>query len=374
VKEQPVLIQARCPHCRQPTAPGAYVPGAIIDCEGCDQSFVVADFSSQRAEDVAESEMPSQAKADADEVMEGGAQLPREPGAPRVAASSDIALSGTGLVAAVLTVVFYIALVKPLGATYFGALFGARGWVPYVISFLSIWSGVLLVAKYRLLTAQTRVLQLDLLPSSIAGRITPSNAPAFISRLQTVTAEYGQSFLVQRICQGLEHFCARANVAETVDQLRSQAEHDEGVVESSYTMLRVFIWAIPILGFIGTVLGIGASVGGFSESVSAAADLDVMKDSIGTVTSGLGVAFDTTLLALVMSIFIMFPTSSLQKAEEDYLGGVDDYCRQHLIARLDDGEAAALADRIDSDLVRQVADRIVGELVAAFERRMPEVE
>jgi hypothetical protein len=60
-----------------------------------------------------------------------------------------------------------------------------------------------------------------------------------------------------------------------------------------------------------------------------------MKQSIGAVTSGLGVAFDTTLLALVMSIFIMFPTSSLQKAEEDFLDRVDVYCEQHLGRRLD---------------------------------------
>jgi biopolymer transport protein ExbB/TolQ len=155
--------------------------------------------------------------------------------------------------------------------------------------------------------------------------------------------------------------------------LRNQAERDENVVESSYTMLRVFIWAIPILGFIGTVLGIGASVGGFSESVSEAANLEVMKDSIGVVTSGLGVAFDTTLLALVMSIFIMFPASSLQKAEEEYLDRVDQYCQRHLISRLDDGSVGAPGLAGDTAVIQRTAERLADELLVALERRGPKV-
>jgi biopolymer transport protein ExbB/TolQ len=108
-------------------------------------------------------------------------------------------------------------------------------------------------------------------------------------------------------------------------------------------MIRVFIWAIPLLGFIGTVIGISAAVAGFSDSVAAVVDLDVMKQSIGTVTIGLGIAFDTTLLALVMSIVIMFPASSLQKSEEDFLNRVEAYCDERLGRRLDDSGAKASA-------------------------------
>jgi hypothetical protein len=68
-----------------------------------------------------------------------------------------------------------------------------------------------------------------------------------------------------------------------------------------------------------------------------------MKQSIGSVTTGLGVAFDTTLLALVMSIVIMFPTSLLQKAEEDFLNRVEVYCDEHFCRRLDTGARAETA-------------------------------
>jgi biopolymer transport protein ExbB/TolQ len=243
----------------------------------------------------------------------------------------------TGLSAALLTVVFYGAVVMPLSGTYFGELFGARGWVPYVISLFSFWAGVMLLLKYRLVVRQREVLELDLLPARIGERITPENSAEFVAHLDELPPSTGANALVDRIRRALRHFEARRDAREVVDQLASQTQADADGVESSYTMVRVFIWAVPILGFIGTVLGIGAAVGGFSESVGAAVDLDVMKDSIGSVTTGLALAFDTTLLALVMSILIMFPASSLQKSEEDFLAAVEDYCDERLVRRLEDG-------------------------------------
>jgi biopolymer transport protein ExbB/TolQ len=355
-----------CPHCLHPGPPGGLTAGQIIECSHCDHSYIVPgdgpvpDNGGSSSDAVPSTPEPmSAAAADAPSELHG--------------ATSDVPLVRSGVIAAGVTLVFYVALVMPLSGTYFGALFGARGWVPYTISYLAFWSGVLLVEKYRELGRQTRVLELDLLPRAIAESVTPTTAASFLDFLQGLPAEYGRNFLVQRVGHALQHFRARSVVSETVDVLRNQAERDENVVESSYTMLRVFIWAIPILGFIGTVLGIGASVGGFSESVSEAANLEVMKDSIGVVTSGLGVAFDTTLLALVMSIFIMFPASSLQKAEEEYLDRVSQYCHRHLISRLDDGNVGASGQAGDTAVIQRTAERLADELLAALERRGPKV-
>ena len=254
----------------------------------------------------------------------------------RASGRTDLRLSVTGAAALVATLVFYAAVVFPLSGTYLGELFGARGWVPYVVSYLSFWAAVMLLLKYRRIARQREALELDLLPGRIGARITPDNAAAFAAQLDELPASARGNALVERIRRALHHFEARRDAREVVDQLSSQAQIDADAVESSYTMVRVFIWAVPILGFIGTVIGIGAAVGGFSASVGAAVDLEVMKNSIGSVTTGLAVAFDTTLLALVMSILIMFPASWLQKAEEDFLAAVEEYCDQRLVRRLDD--------------------------------------
>ena len=174
---------------------------------------------------------------------------------------TDLRLSVTGAAAVVATLLFYGAVVFPLSGTYLGELFGDRGWVPYVISFLSMWAAVLLLLKYRLISRQREVLELDLLPLRIAERITPDNASAFAAHLDELPPYTAANALVDRLRRALHHFEARRDAREVVDQLASQAQTNADTVESSYTMIRVFIWAVPILGFIGTVMGISAAVG-----------------------------------------------------------------------------------------------------------------
>jgi biopolymer transport protein ExbB/TolQ len=352
-------FEANCPHCGAREKRAGASPGAVVDCTQCDRSFVLP------------APGPIATPATASPPMPG---LPiRLTGADpadhaRRRAPSDVRLTWTGLLALGLTALFYAGVVWPLAGTYFGDLFGARGWVQYAISFLSLWSAVLLIDKWRRLARQTRALDFDLLPHAIAARITPESTPNFLAYLASLPEELSRNFLIERVRGGLEHYRARSNTGEVVGHLSAQAEADANAVDSSYTMIRVFIWAIPILGFIGTVIGIGASVGGFSESVNAAQDLDVMKDSLGAVTSGLGVAFDTTLLALVMSLFIMFPTSSLQKAEEDFLASVESYCSRHLVRRL--GPAESESGEAEATGLRRAVDRLADDIVAALAERL----
>ena len=361
-----------CPHCNTRAEFGQAEAGSVVDCPSCDRSFVLPE-SSRTADFDSSPDLIAKS-------IDSGGRMPgvqpmRLPdlGGTQDAHSRDVSLASTGLIAAGATIAFYLVIVFPLRQTYFGELFGARGWVPYAVSYLAFWCAALLAAKYVRLRRRLRVLDFDLLPRQIGREITPENVSEFIDYLSRLPGRLSDDFLFQRIRRSLEHFQAKFNVAETVDQLRLNGERDEGIVESSYTMLRVFIWAIPILGFIGTVLGIGASVSGFSEAVSAAANLDVMKNAIGMVTSGLGVAFDTTLLALVMSIFIMVPTSSLQKTEEDYLARVDDYCQRHLVARLFDEKAAQGAAESD-EWINAAADRLADRVVDALDRRLAKAD
>ncbi|HBL42971.1 MAG TPA: hypothetical protein DDZ90_06205 [Planctomycetaceae bacterium] len=180
----------------------------------------------------------------------------------------------------------------------------------------------------------------DTLPIDISEEISEKTVSRFIEHVKNLPVDPRESFLVNRVLRGLEHFSVLKSSAEVSSRLQSQSEIDATAVDSSYTILKVFIWAIPILGFIGTVIGISAAVGGFSGGMDKAADISALKESLGSVTGGLSTAFDTTLVALVMSMLVMFPSSSMQKSEEDLLNWVDEYCNENLLKRLKESDQA----------------------------------
>jgi biopolymer transport protein ExbB/TolQ len=142
--------------------------------------------------------------------------------------------------------------------------------------------------------------------------------------------------MLKRVRRGLEHFKERESNPEVASMMNMQSEIDAGKISGSYTLVKVFLWAIPIMGFIGTVLGISTAIAGLAGGMSGTVEMTALMDQLTTVTVGLGVAFDTTLVALCMSIVLSFPVNALQKAEEDLLAEVDRYCLENLLKRLSD--------------------------------------
>ena len=90
-------------------------------------------------------------------------------------------------------------------------------------------------------------------------------------------------------------------------------------------MVRYIAWAIPSIGFIGTVRGIGEALGQAHQAVSG--------DIVG-VTASLGVAFNSTFIALVLSIVVMFFMHQLQLLQERLVLDTHQYCDQNLLRHL----------------------------------------
>jgi len=99
--------------------------------------------------------------------------------------------------------------------------------------------------------------------------------------------------------------------------LREHVVNDEENLHQSYNFLRIAIWALPVLGLIGTVIGIALAVGKFATFLgSQISDVNAIKVQLVEVTGGLSFAFYITLLGLLFALIIMLLSSSLQAAEE----------------------------------------------------------
>jgi biopolymer transport protein ExbB/TolQ len=258
--------------------------------------------------------------------------------------ATDVSTLATGLVAAVLTWLGYVLLVAPFSETYTGKLLAERGWVAYATVYFTVWAAVVLAVKFWRIGQQRAGLYYDLLPINRTVKITPVNVDLVENHIRRLPLNARRSFLINRLLMALENFKARKSVPEVGAVLNAQADTDAARVDASYAMLKVLIWAIPILGFIGTVVGISDAVNHFTGAVQSAGNIAEVKTALQGVTSGLAVAFDTTLLGLILSMVIMFPTGWVQKAEEDLLTSIDQYCNENLLPRLATAGDASAAE------------------------------
>ncbi|MBN1593960.1 MAG: MotA/TolQ/ExbB proton channel family protein [Candidatus Coatesbacteria bacterium] len=247
----------------------------------------------------------------------------------------DANLGVCGLLGLALTAIFYYLFPIPLLGVdnYVYKLFAERGWVPYGITFLFFWGASILLAKYIGMRMERKYLLVDPIGKVRKETYGPESARQMISDLSELWEATRATILPNRITRMLSQFASTSEPESMQGVMREESEIDEAQLASSYVMAKVFVWAIPILGFIGTVIGIVQAVAGFSNFVSqSVADIAQIKSGIGLVTGGLSVAFETTLLALVVSLVMMIPMSALQKTEENLLSAFDRYCIDKVIS------------------------------------------
>lgn len=243
-----------------------------------------------------------------------------------------------------ITAVFLVMLV-PFKGQPWSDIFLKRGWVNYAEVFLFIWGMVILALKWRKSRHQRNAMLLDVVPNSLGAEINSETVPEFVDHIYRLPMQLRDSLMVNRIRKALELFEKRNDNSEVTVILNAQSDIDSNRITGSYTMLKVFLWAIPILGFIGTVQGLSQAVSSLS---AGGTDPEALKASINNLTSGLGIAFDTTLLGLVLSMIMSFPMAAMQKNEEETLTLIDAFCSEKLLPRLNDSTRDVNADYFSS--------------------------
>jgi hypothetical protein len=337
-----------CPSCKMSLKMGPEHAGKMARCPGCSHRFVLPAEGASAAEPAAGQRSADPASQTAEPKQRSGWQE-KDPANPNLGLSL---LVGIGIMAAILL----LGLV--LRRTYVYTILFERGWVNFAETFVFGWGMSIIILKFIKLGHQRNALLLDVLPRKLGRDINPGTVGAFIDHIYKLPHRLRDSLMVNRIRKALELFEVRPSTGDVAHMLSTQSDIDSIRVAGSYSLIKVFIWAIPILGFIGTVLGLSAAIGNFSGVMGGAKDIDALMGSLGGVTSGLGTSFDTTLLGLLYSILLSFPMSALQKGEDDSLNQIDAYCNDTLLPRLNDGGGARGEGSVAGEL-RQIVDMIV---------------
>ena len=140
------------------------------------------------------------------------------------------------------------------------------------------------------------------------------------------------AFLPRLVNRTILQFQSSRSVSQANSLLNSTLELCQHEIELRYNVLRYLVWLIPTLGFIGTVLGIALAL--HAAGTVTFNDTNMMQKMMPELTSNLGVAFYTTLLALIQSAMLVMALHIVQAREERTLNRAGQYCLDNLINRL----------------------------------------
>ena len=191
-----------------------------------------------------------------------------------------------------------------------------------------------LYLKGRKISFQARALKLAAVPAEPKFVLNETTAATVLSRIHSLVDQPRHFVLLNRIDRALSNFKNIGQVNDVSAILRAQAENDEDQVASSYTVVNGLVWAIPVLGFIGTVLGLSLAIGRFTATLQAAGDLTLIRASLQGVTGGLATAFESTLVALTFTLILQLVITFQQKREMAFLDECNDYCHSHIVSKL----------------------------------------
>ncbi len=193
------------------------------------------------------------------------------------------------------------------------------------------WGAIISLIKLPKLRLQRRALELAAVPQHQEFILNEATARTVLERMRGLVDDTRHFVLLNRIDRALSSLHNIGGVSDVSVILNNQAENDENQIASSYALIHAMIWAIPVLGFVGTVLGLSVAMAKFNVNASDAAQL---RESLGDVVGGLSTAFETTLVGLVFALLLHLLSDLTHQKEMDFLDECNDYTNAHVISKL----------------------------------------
>jgi|TARA_B100001250_G_scaffold59126_1_gene46035 biopolymer transport protein ExbB/TolQ len=190
---------------------------------------------------------------------------------------------------------------------------------------LMLWAITIIGMKTRHTIRERGLLHRTLVQLQDGVSILPEDSRNYARPVQALTEKESDFLLPRALLAGLHRFQSTGNIQAVSSIVKDTCETEADRMETELTIVRYIAWAIPSIGFLGTVRGIGTALGQAYQAVSG--------DIVG-VTQSLGVAFNSTFVALVVSIFLMFLLHQLQLLQDRLVLDCQNYCDERLIRHL----------------------------------------
>src|SRR5258708_6134256 len=188
-----------------------------------------------------------------------------------------------------------------------------------------IWGIMFLTYKFVLVVRERKLLERDFVPVSPGERIIPEDSLDRYKELKTAVErepKWSERLLPECLMAALHRFHATNSIQDAAAAVRERSELAADQLDSSLSLVRYIAWSIPAIGFVGTVRGIGDALS-FAE--------EAIKGNLSAVTTWLGLAFNSTLVGLMLCIALMYVLHIVQSSQEALIIEIQKYCRDKLI-------------------------------------------
>lgn len=222
-----------------------------------------------------------------------------------------------------------------------GALTAAFGPGTFAGRVLSSWINLLTLAAFGAAVGQLLVRRasiaaemshfgVELLGGEPDTLLLPEDVQSARKQLNQLPAEGRASLPVRLLAAGLQRAKANWSSIDVAAAIKQQAELVQDATAAAYANVRYLAWAIPTIGFIGTVLGIGQAMGAIGAELNEATGVSPLQ----MAATHLHTAFDTTFVALVLSLVVMFLLHRVEADDDQLLVRATDWSMQRLPLRM----------------------------------------
>ena len=187
------------------------------------------------------------------------------------------------------------------------------------------WGMLVLAYKFYQIFRERRLLSQDFIRLQAGERIIPDDALDRYKELKATVDQrpaWRERLLPECLLASLHRFHATSSINDASVAVRERAELAADHLDSSLGLVRYIAWAIPAIGFIGTVRGIGQSLDNVEQAIHG---------DISPVTRNLGLAFNSTFVGLMLCIVLMYVLHTVQERQESFIIEAQTYCRDKLI-------------------------------------------
>ena len=187
---------------------------------------------------------------------------------------------------------------------------------------LMFWGTFLILGKCSVILRERYLFNVDLVEGATENK---DDLVSVLKTLEELPGKIRETPLVRTLMASLRRYLITNDVQNTSDAIESSVEALALKQETENSMVRYLIWAIPSIGFIGTVRGIGQALSQADQALAG---------DIAGMTESLGIAFNSTLVALLISIGLMFLLHQLQRLQDGLVVDTQEYCESFLLNRI----------------------------------------